>query len=518
MFKNKLKIVFLLLPLLLISTSCFATVVNSSNAKMEIVENNSCKIKISEYAEFEKKMIDYDLEKKELKIQLSVANKPGPSFDKPAEIMLVIDNSLSMIERQMPDGKTRLDVVLSSAKTLASELLKNNKAKVGVVKFSTGANEGTLSDAVLLTQPTSNATSVSSAIDSINAENTLGPRTNIDAGLQVAKQNLSNDDTEKYIILLTDGVPNTAVGGPTFTFSGETATKTVATLQSIETAKINLYSVMTGLDDTTEPSTDRKYKVLAEEVFGTEEEPTAGKYYNIQDSQIEKTICETILKDIAGTIDSTLHNVRIYDYFPQEIVDNFDFSYVSLPMLGTVSETINSSNYIVWTIPTLGPTDSASLVYKLKLKDNINDSILEKIIKTNEKIVIESDEEEDKTFEESPKIKITNGKTSTITVKYLDKDTNKPISDDTIINEKVGNRYTTSRKQIDGYKAADPEPTNKEGIVTESPITVIYYYSADKSPNPIPQTGDFNGFMIALGSVFMISTVVYGVKLYRIKK
>ncbi|MBP3255140.1 MAG: VWA domain-containing protein [Clostridia bacterium] len=519
MIKNKLKILMILLPMLLISTTCFATIVSSSDATMEVVEDNTCKIKINEYSEFEKKMIDYDLEKRELTIQLKVTNTPGPSFDQPAEIMLVIDNSQSMIQRHVTADTTRFDIVKSSAKKLVTELLKNDKAKVGVVKFSTSTNvgeEGTLKDATLLTTPVSNSTTILNAIDSINAD---GPRTDIDAGLQVAKQNLSNDDTAKYIILLTDGVPNTAVGGPTITYSGEIVTKTKATLTSIVNANINLYTMMTGLDGTIEPQTQRPYTELAEEIFGTSAEPYAGKYYNIQDSQIEKTICETILKDITKTVDSTLHNVKIYDYFPQEIVDNFDFSYVAKPTKGTISETITENNYILWTIDELLPTDTLTVTYKLTLKDNIDDSILGKILKTNEKVDIESDEEDDKTSDEAPKVKVTKPevKKSTVTVKYLEKDTNKPLADETVITDDVGNTYSTSRKTISGYVAADPEPTNKEGIITSEPITVIYYYTT-KAPNPIPQTGDTNGFIIAIGSIFVISTAVFGIRLYTIKK
>ncbi len=56
----------------------------------------------------------------------------------------------------------------------------------------------------------------------INGIQTTGVRTDIDAGIQVAKANVSADTTlNKYFILLTDGVPNTAVGGPTSTYGGE---------------------------------------------------------------------------------------------------------------------------------------------------------------------------------------------------------------------------------------------------------------------------------------------------------
>lgn len=71
--------------------------------------------------------------------------------------------------------------------------------------------------------PTGNIDEINNAIDGIQA---TGARTNIDAGLQVARNNFSTEGTlNKYLILLTDGVPNTAVGGPTMTYSGEVTTK-----------------------------------------------------------------------------------------------------------------------------------------------------------------------------------------------------------------------------------------------------------------------------------------------------
>ena len=74
----------------------------------------------------------------------------------------------------------------------------------------------------------------------------MGPRTNIDAGLTLANQNFSEDCQSKYIVLLTDGVPNTAVGGPTQTYSGETATKTRATLQNITEEGVHFKSHIDG--------------------------------------------------------------------------------------------------------------------------------------------------------------------------------------------------------------------------------------------------------------------------------
>lgn len=393
MLKNKKKIIFAIIAILMmVSTTCLAATTSSEKAKLEIVENNICTINIQNMANFEKKIIASDLEKKELTLQLKVSNITEPIFNKPTEIMLVIDNSLSMKDT-ISTNVTRLKAVTDSAKTLATELLKNENVSIGVVSFSTGDNEGTISDASLKVKPTKSTEDVLSAIAEIS-EGELGPRTNIDAGLTVGNQNFSANCESKYLILLTDGVPNTAVGGPTMTYSADTATKTKAKLNALNDDDVTIFSVMTGVSSTKiETSTNLTYKALAEEIFGTTENPTVGKFYYISDSEIEETICETILGNFLDTSANTLTNLKIYDYFPKEIVDNFDFSYVTSANKGTISPTIDlQNNVIIWTIDKLEPQESATVSYKLKLKDNIDTSILDVILNTNEKVEITADQ------------------------------------------------------------------------------------------------------------------------------
>ena len=403
--------VALILVFLLISTTCFAASTSSKNATLEIVENNIGTISINDIANFEKKMISSDLTKKELTIQLKITNTAQEVFAKPTEIFLVIDNSLSMKD-EVSANVTRLKAVTDSAKTLASALLKNENVKVGVVSFSTGEQEGTITDATLQTIPTNKESDVLSNITKI-AENPLGARTNIDAGITLANQNFTQTAENRYIILLTDGVPNAAIDGPILTYSGEVATKTKAKLQKLSTDGISLFSLMTGVPDIEEHSTGITYKALAEEIFGTTAEPTAGKFYYISDDKIEETISQTILSDITNTADNTLTDLDIYDYFPQEILDNFDFSYVTSPNLGNVSAKVDMENRcIVWHLDTLLPQASGILSYKLTLKENIDTAILDKVLATNQKIEITSPDIQNEdgthtlTSTVSPKVKV----------------------------------------------------------------------------------------------------------------
>ena len=413
---NKILTILLLL-FFIISTTCLAVTTTSKDLKLEIVENNVCTISIKDTAVFEKKIIDYNLDKKEITLQMQIKNIAEKPLAEPTEIMLVMDTSDSM-KREVSTGVTRMDAIKSAADKLVTELLKNDTVKLGIVTFSTSDNFGTISDAKLKSALTSSSSDISSIINSITYDG--NGQTNIDAGVTLASQNFSDTCEHKYIILLTDGVPNYSIGKPTFEYSGTTATNTKNTLNKITNEDdINLISVMTGVESNVEnPETGMTYKELAEEIFGTSEEPNYGKFYYIPDSQIEKTISEDILNDITNTDNGVLTNIDIYDYFPQEIVDNFDFEYVTSPNLGTISPTIDlQNNCIVWHIDSLGYGEVGTVSYKLTVKDNIDSNIINVILKTNEKVEINADElinPESSTV--SPKIKLTGDTTQANTV------------------------------------------------------------------------------------------------------
>src|SRR5699024_3966849 len=131
---------------------------------------------------------------------------------KDVEILFVIDNSSSML--QTYEDTTRKQSVINSADSLIGKLFASNpKVKVGIVGFSSldsaqGQTEGTINDAQLISDLTNSETEVEQSLTSLsNLE--VGPRTNIDAGLTIAQNNFSDEDNiDRYIILLTDGVPN----------------------------------------------------------------------------------------------------------------------------------------------------------------------------------------------------------------------------------------------------------------------------------------------------------------------
>ena len=142
--KKKIGLTIFLL-IMMITTSVFATA-KSANVAMEIVEDNICTITLNEQSYFEKKMIEYDLQKHEVTLQLKISNNAKEIIPS-GEMMLVIDSSSSM--DQIVEGTTtRKDLVLNSANKLVESLLEANPTslKIGVTTFSAGTekdeNEG----------------------------------------------------------------------------------------------------------------------------------------------------------------------------------------------------------------------------------------------------------------------------------------------------------------------------------------------------------------------------------------
>lgn len=435
--KKIVSVILLLLVVLCVNVS--AATVSSAKATLEIVENNICTINITDKAIFEKKLIDYDLEKKELTIGLKVTNNAVAPLDKPSEIVLVIDNSLSMKET-IETGDSRMDAVADSAKVLATELLKLDTVKLSVVSFSTGSNEGTITDAKLRTALTNSKDVVLNAITEV-ANDATGVRTDIEAGITLASEQFSGTCDNEFIILLTDGVPNISLGSNKILYSGATATNTKNALIKLDNDGIQVLSMMTGVTNNIETQTGKTYKELAEEVFGTPENPTVGKFYYITDSEIEETVSKTILTQLVAPEDDILTDIDIYDYFPQEIVDNFEFEYVTVPNIGEVSEDIDlQNNMIVWHIDRLSYGETATLSYKLTLKDNIDENIVGIILNTNEKVDITTDKVVN---DDGEKVVLTSDVTPKVRVTIPEEPAPEPPKDDTVAPDPIPQTGTT---------------------------------------------------------------------------
>ncbi|MBO5477540.1 MAG: MucBP domain-containing protein [Clostridia bacterium] len=100
-----------------------------------------------------------------------------------------------------------------------------------------------------------------------------------------------------------------------------------------------------------------------------------------------------------------------------------------------------------------------------------------------------------------------------VIVKYVDEKTGEDIADKEFLGGYVGDEYTTSSKEIEGYELLENKlPENSEGKFEEETIEVVYYYS--KIPEPVvdlvepPATGDVN--LILIVGIMVIS--IFGIK------
>ena len=418
--KKRISLIIFLL-IIMLATNVFAAT-KSVDTTMSIVEDNVCTIQLEEMASFEKKMISYDLTKHQVTIQLDIKNDAKEVIPS-GEMMLVIDSSSSMDEA-VEGNKTRKDLVLQSANKLVEDLLKANPTslKIGVVTFSTGTEKddngylitGTENDAQKVCDFTNDVKTLTSKISAIEG---TGPYTNLDSGLKLAKKQFSDDNSNKYMIVLTDGLPNLAVGhNDLVSYEGEKAviTETKKTLKSFENT--NVITMLTGITDEeatfrTDGTNTYTYGQIIEEVFGTEENPTIGKFYKISDNEIEKTITSEIHNDLLP-VSKELKDITVVDYFPQYIVDNFEMTYVEGTDTKNVSSAIDTeTNSITWKLSKVSPGEEVKIQYVLKTKDEIDEKILDQVLDTNQKIEINYKDFDEKTqtklSEVTPKIKLT---------------------------------------------------------------------------------------------------------------
>ena len=418
--KKKITLIIFLL-ITMIATTVFATA-NSADVTMEVVEDNVCTIKLNESASFEKKLIETDLTKKEVTLQLQV-NNAAKSVIPSGEMMLVIDSSSSM-DQVVSGNTTRKDLVLNSANKLVEDLLKANPTslKIGVVTFSTGTEKdengylitGTEADAQKVCDFTNDVSTLKTKISAIEG---TGQYTNLDSGLKLAKSQYTSENNNKYMIVLTDGLPNLAVGhNDLVSYSGLTdvINETKSTLTSLE--NVDLITMLTGIDNEeatfrAEGTNKYTYGQVIQEVFGTEENPTKGKFYKISDDEIEQTITDKIYHDLLP-VENSLNDIVVKDYFPQYIVDNFEMTYVDGIDVSNVSSEIDTeTNSITWNLAKLEAGQTATIQYKLKLKDEFDEKIIDQILDTNEKVDITYKDfdgtSKEQTSDVTPKIRLT---------------------------------------------------------------------------------------------------------------
>ena len=423
MNKKILSIFCIFTFLLSLCSPCFAATVSASKTTMSVVDKSICEINLKDMGDFTKELTEFDANKKEVTITLTLKNiMEKENITKPIEMFLILDNSHSMTSTY--EGKEKRQYVAETASSFVNALFDHyENAKIGIVSFSSvdlGSTLGTENDAKLLLNLTDSKDAVQNTIN--NYTTTEGPFTNIEAGLTIAENNFTNNaDSQKYIVLISDGVPNLCLDtNTTLKYSGVVATNTKNKLISLKDKGYNIFSVLMGLAESNTPnpsaptiadgSRNMTYRELAEEIFGTSAAPSAGEFYYIDYSNLSETVNTNIFNKITYSKDNTLKNIVVKDYFPKEILENFNFEYVKSPNIGKVSAEVDSSdNSITWEIELLKEGEVATLSYKLTLKDEYNEEIVDKILPTNNKVDIDFETVDGKgnsNSDVSPKVKL----------------------------------------------------------------------------------------------------------------
>lgn len=387
-----------------------------------------------------KTIVDSNANSGEVTIELKLSNtKKEVAKSNDTEIILVIDNSGSM-DYKTAEGKSRKSILLDSSRSLVNSVFDTStNVKMGVVKFcgETGL-WAPLYAASVITKPTSKREDVLSGLTTIENKSTESG-TNIQKGLIKAEELFSESSGNKIIILLTDGCPNedgekNNVGNSQMVMSNEKyntiLSNTKNELINIKKKGIRLISLMTGVNSN---DVDKDGNVITnteddlqaiKTIFGTEDNPTAGKFYNAKTTDISQVIKNDITKDVQEILNTPLNTVKVTDYFPKDITNNFEFSYVGNPSIGTASDDIdNQTNTIEWNIGTLKGDEVATLKYKLKIKDMKNEQLLNKTLSTNEKVVLTYKDTDSNdytvTLSSSPKIQLSELKEDlTATISY----------------------------------------------------------------------------------------------------
>lgn len=463
MKKNKKITMIISIIVIMITFIGITNFVDATNKDviLEQVKSNICNINSEEDGLiFTKKITSINDEKKEVTMQMSIENLGfEENSSEAAEIFFVIDNSGSMLST-VSTGKSRQDVLNGAAKTLAKEILEENpNTKIGVVQFYKAYFQ--LDDAKIEIMPTNILSDIENAIDNIKATD---GGTNIDAGLQVAKNNFTTD-SNKTIILLTDGAPIACVGY--VEEQSKIIKKTKDTLESIIDSQINLITVLTEVNDSYIYIDGLTEKQIVDQVFGTQTNPNYGKFYYTSDDNIEETILNNVYNDITDILSNELQNIAIVDYFPEEILENYYIEITKEPDIGTATLLTNN---ITWNIEILQLGEKSYLEYKLKLKEDYNKNIINVETLTNKKVDLTYTNKDMKSKIEtssiSPSIILKEQKTidNTVTNEIVNETTNETTNEilNEAINETINETVNTNKIISDNTTSSKILPNTGE--------------------------------------------------------
>lgn len=446
MKKSKI-IIFLLIIVLIIGNISAAVLAAEGEPQLLVVQKES-ETKNLENAQgnITKTIVDSNSQTGEVTIELKLQNtstngtSQTQNFEE-TEIYIMLSEDIVIDDNTFEAYKTYVN-------TLASKIYAtNSKTKIGIIGIKGTINDitydedgtahfgenhqgnvdGTEDNAEIIIAPTDNLESLETALANMNPSKTKYYK-NLQAAIRLANNSYS-ENVNKILISLYSNPAEIAIGECVTVSAYESAAR--ARLERItsktkeEFVKLQQSNIEFILLKPDDDSYNAKYysnntgELLFEidgtpyirELYGTLENPTYGKMYSLQNDSLETIVNTYIYNDVMEIINPQITNVKIEDYFPQEIIEHFDFSYVGEPSIGTVDSQINpETRTISWNIGTLESGETATLRYTLKIKDMNNQELLEKTLSTNERVVLTYNDSANTahtiTLENNPKIKL----------------------------------------------------------------------------------------------------------------
>ncbi len=535
------KIFITLITIILIVGMCSSVNATELRTELDVIQKASeTKYLENDQGLISKTIVDSNKDTGEITIELKLSNTAKETeINNKTELFIVMDDSGSM-EFETENGIRRKTLVVDSTIELVQNILNDtNNCSIGLVKFSgpaTTYETGNASNATLLSKLTSDKQKLINTLQNFK-NNTAVNGTNIESGIQLAKNNFGNDCKNKIIILISDGLPDSDLHGNTTYNNDESEIQRLInnTKTCLKDQNVSIISMLTGTSNSSDDY-NKENETRIKDIFGTSNSPTSDKFYYITDANIQKIITEDIYTNVMEKVQNPINTTKIVDYFPEDITKNFEFSYVENQSIGTKSDTIDAENNTInWDIGTLKGDEVATLKYKLKIKDMKNEELLNKTIATNEKVVLTYKDTNSKGYTveltNSPKIQLSEVKeelTATVsydptikttgTVKATIK-TNKKVNDVdgwTLSDDGMTLTKTYSKNATETVHLVDLDNMTKDVIITISNITSSTIDENKKDDTTVatgilPQTG----INIIITVVSVVAIIVVAVILYK---
>ena len=562
----------LLIAIVLIIGTCPNIFAANLKTRLDVIQNASeTKNLENDQGYISKTIVDSNSDTGEVTIELKLSNKSQKQETynnyENTEIFLIVDENIVNHDESF-------NKLINNIETLSNKVFDtNNKTKIGILGIkgpicdmrvdendvaTWGENDqstvnGNDSNAEIVVPLTNSIDTIKNGLMNMNPSKTIY-YTNLQATIKLGNNSFSNN-VNRILISLYDKVPSIAngvynkisYGGWTSIYdtAEEAAVAKYSTvsnntkneilkLKQTNTSFILLRPGDTGYDSkfyntrTGELVLNFDGSPYVQNLYGTIDNPTYGKMYTFDDTTIDTIITENIYQDIKDLLQLDMTDVKIVDYFPDDIMENFEFEYVENPSKGTTDKIDEEAKTITWDIGTLGSEEEATLKYKLKIKDMEDTALLNKTIATNEKVVLTYEDGEDTKYTveltNSPKIKLTEVKEElTATVSY-DPTTNTTgnvvatIKTNKKVNEVEGWTLSEDGKTLTKTYSKNTKETvhlvDLDGMTKDVSIVISNIVEKDTTvaTKTIPKTGV--NYIMGMTVIILITASIIGFKKY----